>query len=200
MAMGTRRKRRRQHGLWISAADLPTTAAHPFYRRVNAMLDAQAFDEFVERTCRSFYAETMGRPSLTPGMYFRLLLVGYFEAGRFRYAGKVGTGFSAATLKDLRGRLDALERERSPFADEVREPAAHWVEPEQCELNVVQKCLLREQRQDLIGAGETKMYASFGRYAHQFMPEELHRSGICGEIAGDEIEQRGLAGAVRTDD
>jgi transposase len=43
------------------------------------MLDAQAFDEFVERTCRSFYAETMGRPSLTPGMYFRLLLVGYFE-------------------------------------------------------------------------------------------------------------------------
>jgi transposase len=77
--MGTRRKRRRQHNLWISAADLPTTAAHPFYRRVNAMLDAEAFDEFVERTCRSFYAETMGRPSLTPGMYFRLLLVGYFE-------------------------------------------------------------------------------------------------------------------------
>ena len=58
------------------------------------------------------------------------LLVGYFEAGRFRYAGKVGTGFSAATLKDLRARLDTLERERSPFADEIREPGAHWVEPE----------------------------------------------------------------------
>jgi transposase len=79
MAMGTRRKRRRQHDLWVSAADLPTTAAHPFYRRLNAMLDEQKFDEFVERTCRSFYAETLGRPSLTPGMYFRLLLVGYFE-------------------------------------------------------------------------------------------------------------------------
>jgi transposase len=79
MAMGTRRKRRRQQGLWISVADLPTTAAHPFYRRVNAMLDALKFDEFVEEACRSFYAETMGRPSLTPGMYFRLLLVGYFE-------------------------------------------------------------------------------------------------------------------------
>jgi transposase len=79
MAMGTRRKRRRQHGLWISAADLPTTAAHPFYRRLNALLDEQKFDEFVEEACRSFYAETMGRPSLTPGMYFRLLLVGYFE-------------------------------------------------------------------------------------------------------------------------
>src|SRR5215203_7165577 len=79
MAMGTRRKRRRQHDLWVSVADLPTTAAHPFYRRLNAMLDEQKFDEFVERACRSFYAETMGRPSLTPGMYFRLLLVGYFE-------------------------------------------------------------------------------------------------------------------------
>ena len=56
MAMGTRRKRRRQHGLWISAADLPTTAAHPFYRRLNALLDEQKFDEFVEGTCRSFYA------------------------------------------------------------------------------------------------------------------------------------------------
>src|SRR5215203_5819828 len=79
MAMGTRRKRRRQHDLWVSVADLPTTAAHPFYRRLNAMLDEQKFDEFVERACRSFYAETMGRPSLTPGMYFRLLLIGYFE-------------------------------------------------------------------------------------------------------------------------
>ncbi len=77
--MGTRRKRRRQHDLWISATDLPTTAAHPFYRRVNAMLDEHKFDEFVEGACRSFYAETMGRPSLTPGTYFRLLLVGYFE-------------------------------------------------------------------------------------------------------------------------
>jgi transposase len=79
MAMGTRRKRRRQHDLWVSAADLPTTAAHPFYRRLNAMLDQQEFDEFVEGACRSFYAEALGRPSLTPGMYFRLLLVGYFE-------------------------------------------------------------------------------------------------------------------------
>ena len=77
--MGTRRKRRRQHDLWIAAADLPTTAAHPFYRRVNALLDEREFDEFVEGACQAFYATTMGRPSLTPGLYFRLLLVGYFE-------------------------------------------------------------------------------------------------------------------------
>src|SRR6059036_1924099 len=79
MAMGTRHKRRRQHELWVAAADLPTTAAHPFYQRVNALLDDHHFDAFVEGLCQGFYADTMGRPSLTPGIYFRLLLVGYFE-------------------------------------------------------------------------------------------------------------------------
>jgi len=79
MAMGTRRKRQRQHELWVAAADLPTTAAHPFYQRVNALLDDHLFDPFVEGLCREFYADTMGRPGLPPGIYFRLLLVGYFE-------------------------------------------------------------------------------------------------------------------------
>jgi transposase len=79
MAMGTRHKRQRQHELWLAAADLPTTAAHPFYQRVNALLDDHRFDPFVEGLCQEFYADTMGRPGLPPGIYFRLLLVGYFE-------------------------------------------------------------------------------------------------------------------------
>ena len=54
---------------------------HPFYTRLNALLDANDFDEFVEGQCVRFYAPVMGRPSLAPGRYFRLLLVGYFEAG-----------------------------------------------------------------------------------------------------------------------
>jgi len=58
------------------------------------------------------------------------LLVGYHDERGFRYAGKLGTGFSEATLKDLRRRLGALERDRSPFVDIVRERGAHWVEPE----------------------------------------------------------------------
>jgi bifunctional non-homologous end joining protein LigD len=57
------------------------------------------------------------------------LLVGYYEDGRLRYAGKVGTGFTRATLSDLAGRLAPLLREESPFADEVRERSASWVEP-----------------------------------------------------------------------
>jgi transposase len=79
MAMGTRRKRRRQESLWIPVAELPSTAAHPFYQRLNDILDAAGFDAFVEEACETFYAPTMGRPSLAPGIYFRLLLIGYFE-------------------------------------------------------------------------------------------------------------------------
>src|SRR5713226_5093364 len=79
MALGTRRKRQKQQDLWIAAADLPTTAAHPFYQRVNALLDDHYFDAFVEGLCQPFYARTMGRPGLAPGIYFRLLMVGYFE-------------------------------------------------------------------------------------------------------------------------
>jgi transposase len=79
MAMGTRRKRQRQHELWVAASDLPTTAAHPFYQRLNALLDDHHFDAFVEGVCQPFYDATMGRPSLAPGIYFRLLMVGYFE-------------------------------------------------------------------------------------------------------------------------
>jgi transposase len=77
MAMGTRETD--QSPLWIAAADLPATQGHPFYTRLNAVLDAHAFDRFAEDQCRGFYAKVMGRPSIPPGQYFRLLLVGYFE-------------------------------------------------------------------------------------------------------------------------
>jgi len=75
--MGTRESE--QSSLWVATSDLPTSPGHPFYARLNALLDARDFDRFVEDLCRSFYAPVMGRPSLAPGRYFRLLLVGYFE-------------------------------------------------------------------------------------------------------------------------
>jgi transposase len=77
MSMGTREPD--QPPLWIATSDLPASPGHPFYERVNAVLDAHGFDRFVEGLCRPFYAKVMGRPSLPPGQYFRLLLVGYFE-------------------------------------------------------------------------------------------------------------------------
>lgn len=79
MAMGKRKHRRRQAAMWIATNDLPTTAAHPFYARLNKILDEAGFDGYVETLAKPFYAETMGRPSLAPGLYFRLLLIGYFE-------------------------------------------------------------------------------------------------------------------------
>ncbi len=77
MAMGKRKKR--QESLWVAASELPTSPGHPFYQKLNEVLDAAGFDAFVEKECRRFYAPVMGRPSLAPGQYFRLLLVGYFE-------------------------------------------------------------------------------------------------------------------------
>jgi transposase len=78
MSMG-KRKRERQPAMWATTTDLPTAASHPFYRRLNELLREHRFDDFAEAQCARFYAETMGRPGLPPGIYFRLLLIGYFE-------------------------------------------------------------------------------------------------------------------------
>ena len=77
MAMGKRR--RHQGELWVETRSLAKGPGHPFYRRLNQVLERGGFDAFVERACARFYAERMGRPSLPPAVYFRLLLVGYFE-------------------------------------------------------------------------------------------------------------------------
>ena len=78
MAMG-KRKRDEQGALWIAASELPQSGGHPFYQQVNKILDAEGFDRFVENQCRAFYAEQVGRPSLPPAVYFRMLMIGYFE-------------------------------------------------------------------------------------------------------------------------
>lgn len=78
MAMGTRRHRRRQEPLWYEA-ELAETPGHPFYERLNRALDSAKFDLFCEEKCQEFYDEKKGRPSLPPGVYFRLMLLGFFE-------------------------------------------------------------------------------------------------------------------------
>jgi len=79
MAMGTRKDQEQQEEMWIPQASLAKGASHPFYQRLNELLEESRFDELVEGRCRRFYAERRGRPSLAPGVYFRLLLIGYFE-------------------------------------------------------------------------------------------------------------------------
>ena len=79
MSMGKRRPGARQRSMRVASADLPRSAGHPFYERLNRVLDEAGFDAFVEVQCAKFYADGVGRPSLAPGRYFRMLLLGYFE-------------------------------------------------------------------------------------------------------------------------
>jgi transposase len=65
--------------MWIPVAALAQPASHPFYLRLNELLDESGFDVFAEELCAKFYARKIGRPGLAPGVYFRSLLIGYFE-------------------------------------------------------------------------------------------------------------------------
>ncbi len=126
-----KRKRERQSSMWIVTTDVPTAASHPFYTRLNQLLREHDFDEFAEAQCVNFYAEMMGRPSLPPGIYFRLLLIGYFEgidsergiawraADSLALRDFIGVGLDQAppdhsTISRTR-RLIALETHRAEF-------------------------------------------------------------------------------------
>jgi transposase len=74
-----RRPKEKQPELWIATNEVARTPGHPFYERLNAVLAQAKFDEFVEDRCARFYAEGKGRPSIPPGVYMRMLLVGFFE-------------------------------------------------------------------------------------------------------------------------
>jgi transposase len=75
----SRRNEARQGEIWIATQDIVRSPSHPFYQAVNRIFAAEGFDRFVEERCATFYAETMGRPSVPPGVYVRMLLIGYFE-------------------------------------------------------------------------------------------------------------------------
>ena len=74
-----RRETDRQEPLWVPTSKIPQAPGHPFYRRLAHVLAARGFDRFVEGLCKRFYAERLGRRSVAPGVYFRMLMIGYFE-------------------------------------------------------------------------------------------------------------------------
>src|SRR6267142_1075242 len=78
MAMGTRKKRERQEPFWYEG-ELPAAPGHPFYSRLNELLDKAGFDQVCEAACAGLFHAKLGRPSLAPGMYFRVMTVGFFE-------------------------------------------------------------------------------------------------------------------------
>ena len=79
MAMGTRKGRDQQEDLWVVSSEVVGAPAHAFYDRLNQVLDQHHFDRNVEQLCRRYYKGRKGRPSITPGVYFRSILLGYFE-------------------------------------------------------------------------------------------------------------------------
>ena len=68
-----------QSDLLVTWAEMPRSPGHVFYDRLQKLLSEASFDAFVEQTCKPFYAERMGAPSLPPGRYFRMHMIGYFE-------------------------------------------------------------------------------------------------------------------------
>lgn len=126
-----KRKRDRQLSMWVATMDFPTAASHPFYTRLNQLLRAHGFDDFAESQCAPFYADAMGRPGLPPGIYSRLLLIGYFEgidsergiawraAASFALRDCLGVGLDSAppdhpTISRTRRLID-LETHRAVF-------------------------------------------------------------------------------------
>lgn len=107
--MGSHRKRRSEP-LWIPSAALAQPAGHPFYCRLNQVLDECRFDAYVEGVCAKFYAEKLGRPGLVPGVYFRSLLVGYFEG----IDSERGIAWRAADSLAIRGFLRIPLDESTP--------------------------------------------------------------------------------------
>lgn len=78
MAMG-KREAEQQQDLFLTHDKLPRSPGHVFYRKLNRLLAEGGFDRWIEGLCEPHYAKGEGRPSLPPGTYFRMLLVGYFE-------------------------------------------------------------------------------------------------------------------------
>ena len=109
MAMG--RKRARQQDLWMATGELPRGRGHIFYDRVNEILKSEGFDEFAEKECVRFYkSETIGRPSIAPGVYFRMLLIGYYEG----IDGERGIAWRCADSLSLKSFLGYALTEETP--------------------------------------------------------------------------------------
>jgi len=133
MALG-KRKRERQETLWIATGQVARPPSHPFYQRLDAILMDQQFDDFVEKICAKFYAPRMGRPGLAPGLYFRLLLIGYFEGLdsergiAWRTADSLGLrDFLGLTLTDAPPDHSTLSRTRRLIDVETHQEVFTWV-------------------------------------------------------------------------
>jgi len=133
MAMG-KRKTERQSDLWVAVTEMPQSPGHPFYRKLNGLLTEHSFDGFVEGLCQQFYHDWLGRRSIPPGVYFRMLLIGYFE-GIDSERGIAWRCSDSLTLRDFLGYglkedtpdHSSLSRIRQRLDIETHEEVFSWV-------------------------------------------------------------------------
>ncbi len=142
MAMGTRKQRERQEELWIASSDMVRTPGHAFYERLNAILDEHEFDRRVEHLCRKYYKKSpYGRPSMAPGVYFRTLLIGYFEG----LDSERGIAWRTADSFSLRKFLGYSLTEETPDHSTIsRTRRLYWVETHKAVFRWVVKILVKE--------------------------------------------------------
>jgi len=124
--MGTRKGRARQSDVWIASSAIVETPGNAFYDRLNQILKAHKFDQKIETLCRKFYKKSpLGRPSLAPGVYFRALLIGYFEG----LDSERGIAWRAADSLSLRHFLGyALDEATADHSTISRTRRLYWVE------------------------------------------------------------------------
>jgi transposase len=126
--MGTR-KQERQQEFWIATKDVVEPPGNAFYDRLNKILDEHRFDRKVEALCRKFYKKSQyGRPSMAPGVYFRVLLIGYFEG----LDSERGIAWRAADSLSLRRFLGFALDEQTPDHSTIsRTRRLFWLETHQ---------------------------------------------------------------------
>ncbi len=132
--MAMRRETGVQGDLVVTWAEMPRSPGHAFYDRLQSLLNEAGFDPFVEDICKPYYAPRMGAPSLPPGRYFRMHMIGYFE-GIDSERGIVWRCSDSYSLRDfLRlGNRDKvpdhswLSKTRSRLPHEVHEQVFGWV-------------------------------------------------------------------------
>jgi transposase len=133
MALG-RRSTDQQGELFVTSADLPRSAGHPFYDRLNRLLAEHGFDAYAEGLCRPYYADGRGRPGIPPGVYFRMLFVGYFEGIdsqrgiAWRCADSLALrAFLGTPLTEATPDHSSLTRVRQRLPEDVHEAVFEWV-------------------------------------------------------------------------
>jgi transposase len=144
MAMGTRKKGEVQEPLWIVSQQVVSAPANAFYERLNQILDEHNFDRNVEQLCRRYYKGGRGCPSITPGVYFRTLLLGYFEGidSERGIAWRLSDSLSMRkfigyTLTEETPDHSTISRTRRLYALETHKAVFRWVLKILCEQGLV---------------------------------------------------------------